>query len=50
LAVDMAPLGLTLIQMVLTMMAYPLVALVTGSLMGVRRLTPSDADSVGGRA
>ena len=50
MAVDMAPLGLTLIQMVLTMLAYPLVALVTGSLMGVRRLTPSDADSVGGRA
>ena len=48
-AVDLPPLGLVLIQMVMTVMIYPLVVLVTRSLMGVRKLTPSDADALGAR-
>ncbi len=47
--VDRAPLSLHLIQMVLTMAVYPLVVLVTQSLMGVRKLAPGDADALGGR-
>lgn len=40
---------LALIQMVLTIAAYPLVALVTQTLMGVRRPTPGDAGGLGAR-
>lgn len=50
LAVEQAQLSLSLIQMVMTMLAYPLVVLVTQSLMGVRKLAPSDAEAMGGRA
>lgn len=49
LAVEQAQLSLSLIQMVMTMLAYPLVVLVTQSLMGVRKLAPSDTDAIGGR-
>ena len=45
LAVQQAPLGLTLMQMLMTLAIYPLVVLVTQSLFGVRVLTPSDADA-----
>ncbi|MGE4327556.1 MAG: rod shape-determining protein MreD [Pseudodonghicola sp.] len=49
LAVEQAQLSLSLIQMLMTMLAYPLVVVVTQSLMGVRKLTPSDAEAMGGR-
>jgi len=47
LAVDPAPLGLNLIQMGLTFLAYPLVVVLSQSLMGVRKLAPGDADAMG---
>lgn len=50
LAVQQAPLGLTLMQAILTAVTYPLVALATHHLMGVRRLPPGDQESVGARA
>jgi len=50
LAVEQAQLSLSLIQMVMTMIAYPLVVLVTQSLMGVRTPAPSDTDAMGGWA
>ncbi|GHF50745.1 rod shape-determining protein MreD [Seohaeicola zhoushanensis] len=52
LGIMMVPLpafGLGVIQMVLTIVAYPLVALVTQALMGVRRPTPGDAGAMGAR-
>ncbi len=50
LGVAVAPLGLTVIQIVMTMLVYPLVVLISGWLMGVRKLTPVQADRMGGRA
>lgn len=50
LAVEQAQLSLSLIQMVMTMLAYPLVVLVTQSLLGVRKLAPSEIEAMGGRA
>ena len=44
-----APLGLTLIQMVMTILAYPLVALVAHLLLGVTRSAPGAVDSWGHR-
>jgi rod shape-determining protein MreD len=49
LGVDLAPLGLTVIQAVLTLMVYPLVVLVTQALMGVRKPAPGDAEAYGMR-
>lgn len=45
LAVQQAPLGLTLMQMLMTIAVYPLVVLLTQSVFGVRMLTPSDVDA-----
>ncbi len=45
--VQQAALGLILIQMIMTVFAYPLVALVSQNLLGVRRLAPSDLDAMG---
>lgn len=50
LAVEQAQLSLSLVRMLLTMAAYPVVALVTQSVMGVRKLAPADAEALGGRA
>ncbi|TDK42234.1 rod shape-determining protein MreD [Antarcticimicrobium luteum] len=50
LSVEQAQLSLSLIQMAMTMLAYPLVVLVTQSLMGVRKLAHGDAEAMGGRA
>lgn len=50
LAVQPAPLGLSLLQMVLTIAVYPLVVLVTQSLMGVRKLAPGDASTLSARS
>lgn len=50
LMVDQAPLGLSLIQLIATLLAYPVVALVSQSFFGVRKLTPGDIDTMGRRA
>ena len=50
LLVPLPPMAPSLIQMVLTMLAYPLVVLVTQALMGVRKPAPSDSGAIGGRA
>ena len=50
LAVGQAPLGLTLMQMLMTIIIYPLVVLITQSLFGVRTLAPSDSDAKAARA
>ena len=50
LAVQQAPLGLTLMQMLMTIAVYPLVVAVTHALFGVRRPTPADGDVQGARA
>jgi rod shape-determining protein MreD len=44
--VQQAALGLILIQMIMTVFAYPLVALISQNLLGVRRLAPSDLDAM----
>ena len=50
LLVDQAPLGLSLMQMVATLMVYPLVALVSHALFGVRKIAPGDIDALESRA
>ncbi len=50
LAVDQAQLSLTLIQMLLTMVFYPIAAGVTHYGLRVRKLAPGDAEIAGGRA
>ncbi|MGI3210671.1 rod shape-determining protein MreD [Roseovarius tibetensis] len=48
--VDQAPLGLSLMQLVSTVLVYPLVALVSHALLGVRKRVPGDIEPVrGGR-
>lgn len=47
--VDRAPLSLHIIQMVLTMVAYPLVALLTQTILGVRKLSPGNTKVLGTR-
>ena len=47
--VDQAPLGLSLIQMVMTLLAYPIVVVIIQSLFGVRKLAPGDVDATGHR-
>ena len=49
MVVPLPAFGLALIQMVLTIVTYPLVALVTQVAMGVRRPAPGDAAAMGGR-
>lgn len=50
MAVDQASLGLSLIQMVLTIVIYPLVVLISQAVMKVRKIAPGDSDALGGRA
>lgn len=50
LAVQQASFGLTLIQMVMTILAYPLVVLVTRFVMGVRKPAPREGRASRGRA
>jgi rod shape-determining protein MreD len=45
LLVDQAPLGLSMMQLVSTLLVYPLVALVSHGLLGVRKLAPGDLAS-----
>lgn len=42
-------LGLSMVQMVLTILVYPLVVLVTQIVMGVRKLAPGDQGALGHR-
>lgn len=49
-AVTQAQLGLSLIQMLLTMAFYPIAAWVTHSVLRVQKLAPGDAELIGGRA
>lgn len=48
LLVDQVPLGLSLMQMAMTLAAYPLVVIVSQAVFGVRRLAPGDVDPLGG--
>jgi rod shape-determining protein MreD len=50
LAVQQAPLGLTLMQLIMTILVYPLVVLITQLVFGVRALTPSDSEAKAARA
>lgn len=50
LASQLAPLGPSLIQALLTMLTYPLAVLATQGIMGVRRPAPHDVDRRGARA
>ncbi len=47
--VEQAPLALNLIQTLLTIAVYPLVVFVTQTVMGVRRLSPSETEAQGAR-
>lgn len=49
LLVPLPAFGLALIQMLLTIATYPLVAFVTQALMGVRRQAPGDSGPLGAR-
>ncbi|WP_135504388.1 rod shape-determining protein MreD [Roseovarius aestuariivivens] len=49
LLVDQAPLGLSLMQMVMTLLVYPVVVILSQTLLGVRKLAPGDLDALGGR-
>ena len=47
--VDQAPLGLMLIQMIATILIYPVVVLISHLFRGVRKLAPGDDDAIGAR-
>lgn len=49
LLVDQAPLGLSLMQMVMTLLVYPVVVVCSHLLLGVRKPAPGDIDALGGR-
>ena len=49
LAVKQAQLGLTLMQMLLTIAIYPLAVMFSQSVLGVRKPTPGDAAALGAR-
>ncbi|MFN3207789.1 MAG: rod shape-determining protein MreD [Roseovarius sp.] len=49
LLVDQAPLGLSLMQLLATLVTYPFVVLISQSVFGVRKLAPGDIDALGGR-
>ncbi|APG47974.1 rod shape-determining protein MreD [Phaeobacter porticola] len=49
LGVVQPSLGLILIQMVATLLIYPLVAVTSQSLLGVRKLSPAEAEALGSR-
>lgn len=45
-AVEQAPLGLTVIQVVMTILAYPLVVWLSQTILGVRKLSPAEAETL----
>lgn len=47
---NLPPLGLHVIELVMTMLFYPLAAAVSHGLLGVRKLAPGDLDTIGGRS
>ncbi|MFW8636508.1 rod shape-determining protein MreD [Cribrihabitans pelagius] len=47
--VPRAPVSLSVIQTVMTILAYPAVVWFSQSLMGVRKLSPAEAETLGGR-
>lgn len=47
--VDLPPFGLSFFEMVMTMLFYPVVVAITHGLMGVRKASPGELDSGGGR-
>lgn len=47
--VDQAPLGLSLIQLVMTLLAYPIIVVASQTLFGVRKRAPGDLEKLGGR-
>ncbi|MEI4233011.1 rod shape-determining protein MreD [Roseovarius sp. D22-M7] len=49
LAVDQAPLGLGLMQLLSTLLVYPAVALVAHGVLGVRKRAPGDIEPARGR-
>ncbi|WP_299367545.1 rod shape-determining protein MreD [uncultured Tateyamaria sp.] len=50
LLIDRPPLGLVLIQIIVTALAYPLVVAVTHAFMGVRKAAPNDIGGKGARS
>ncbi|MGR3548716.1 MAG: rod shape-determining protein MreD [Roseovarius sp.] len=50
LMVDQPPLGLSLMQLLSTLIAYPAVAIVSHALFGVRKRAPGDLDTAGLRS
>ncbi|MBR9650935.1 rod shape-determining protein MreD [Thalassovita aquimarina] len=46
LLIPQSPMGLTLVQLIMTIIAYPLVAAVSHSLFGVRRIAANDAEAL----
>ncbi|AHC99592.1 hypothetical protein [Leisingera methylohalidivorans] len=44
--VEQAPLSLTVIQIVMTILAYPLAVWVSQTILGVRKLSPSEAETL----
>lgn len=49
LLVDQAPLGLSALQLFMTVIIYPAVVLLCSSALGVRKIRPGDAESLGVR-
>ncbi len=49
LLVDQAPLGLSLMQFIATLLIYPIVAVVSQVVLRVRKIAPGDVDALGGR-
>ncbi len=45
--VDQASLGLTLIQLIMSMLSYPIVVLVAWAFLGLRKSSPHDLDRLG---
>lgn len=48
LGVGQAPVSLSVIQLFATILVYPLAVLATQSVLGVRKLAPSEAEALGG--
>ncbi|SEQ11008.1 rod shape-determining protein MreD [Thalassovita taeanensis] len=49
LLVPQAPVGLTVIQLVMTVLTYPVVVLASGTLLGVQKAAPGEVDALGHR-
>jgi rod shape-determining protein MreD len=49
LLVPQAPLGLSLMETIMTLLAYPLVVLASALLLGVRKTRPGDDERIGSR-